>query len=54
MDIAPYTLYPQVPAKLYPWALLVLWQMLMPGASFLGHLCGVAVRGHMFDHLEAF
>ena len=32
-----------VPAKLYPWALLVFWQLLMPGASFLGHLCGVAV-----------
>ena len=33
-----------VPAKLYPWALLLFWQLLMPGASFLGHLCGVAVR----------
>lgn len=32
-----------VPAKLYPWALLLLWQLLMPGASFLGHLSGVAV-----------
>ena len=32
-----------VPAKLYPWALLGFWQLLMPGASFLGHLCGVAV-----------
>ena len=27
-----------VPAPLYPWALLVLWQLLLPGVSFLGHL----------------
>ncbi|DBB00275.1 hypothetical protein WJX77_004330 [Trebouxia sp. C0004] len=32
-----------VPAQLYPWTLLVLWQVLMPGVSFLGHLCGVLV-----------
>jgi len=32
-----------VPAAVYPWALLVLWQLIMPGASFLGHLCGVLV-----------
>ncbi|KAK9809019.1 hypothetical protein WJX72_008009 [[Myrmecia] bisecta] len=31
----------QVPAKLYPWALMVFWQLVMPGVSFLGHLCGV-------------
>jgi len=30
-----------VPAPAYPWALLLFWQLLMPGASFLGHLCGV-------------
>ncbi len=30
-----------VPAKWYPWALLVFWQLLMPGVSFLGHLGGV-------------
>ncbi|KAA6419215.1 MAG: hypothetical protein FRX49_10954, partial [Trebouxia sp. A1-2] len=32
-----------VPAQLYPWTLLVLWQVIMPGVSFLGHLCGVLV-----------
>ena len=32
-----------VPAPLYPWTLLVLWQVIMPGVSFLGHLCGVLV-----------
>lgn len=30
-----------VPAKLYPWALLVLFQLLMPRASLLGHLAGI-------------
>ena len=30
-----------VPAQLYPWALLLLWQLLLPGVSFLGHLGGV-------------
>ncbi|EIE25750.1 rhomboid-domain-containing protein, partial [Coccomyxa subellipsoidea C-169] len=30
-----------VSAKWYPWALLVFWQLLMPGVSFLGHLGGV-------------
>ena len=33
----------QVPAQYYPWALLLLWQLLMPGVSFLGHLAGVLV-----------
>ena len=32
-----------VPAPLYPWTLLVIWQFIMPGVSFLGHLCGVLV-----------
>lgn len=32
-----------VPAAVYPWALLVFWQLIMPGASFLGHLCGVLI-----------
>ncbi|KAK9843680.1 hypothetical protein WJX81_002070 [Elliptochloris bilobata] len=31
-----------LPAKFYPWVLLVVWQLLMPGVSFLGHLGGVA------------
>jgi hypothetical protein len=40
-----------VPAALYPWALLVFWQLVMPGASFLGHLCGVLVRAQWtWDH----
>lgn len=30
-----------VPAQWYPWALLLFWQLLMPGVSFLGHLGGV-------------
>lgn len=33
-----------VPAKAYPWALVVFWQLLVPQASFLGHLAGVLVR----------
>lgn len=32
-----------VPARVYPWALLVFWQILVPQASFLGHLAGVTV-----------
>ncbi|KXZ55011.1 hypothetical protein GPECTOR_3g174 [Gonium pectorale] len=32
-----------VPAQLYPWALLVFWQLLMPSVSFVGHLSGVVV-----------
>lgn len=31
----------KLPAALYPWALLMLWQLLLPGVSFLGHLGGV-------------
>lgn len=30
-----------VPAKIYPWAMMLLWQLLLPGVSFLGHLGGV-------------
>jgi hypothetical protein len=30
-----------VPAKAYPWLLLVIWQLLVPHASFLGHLTGL-------------
>ena len=32
-----------MPSKLYPWALLAVWTFLVPQASFLGHLAGVAV-----------
>lgn len=28
-------------AQVYPWALLVFWQLLMPGVSFWGHLGGL-------------
>ncbi|XP_024982762.1 rhomboid-like protein 15 isoform X3 [Cynara cardunculus var. scolymus] len=30
-----------VPAKLYPWILLVVFQLLMTNISLLGHLCGI-------------
>lgn len=41
-----------IPASLYPWALLLLWQLLMPNVSFLGHLSGLLtgllwVHGHL-------
>ncbi|KAG1678752.1 hypothetical protein FOA52_012791 [Chlamydomonas sp. UWO 241] len=41
-----------VPAVWYPWVLLVLWQLLVPAASFLGHLSGLLagqlwVGGHL-------
>lgn len=32
-----------VPALYYPWVLLVLWQLLVPQSSFLGHLSGLAI-----------
>ena len=32
-----------VPARVYPWALMVLWQLLLPSVSFLGHLTGIVV-----------
>lgn len=32
-----------VPSKLYPWVLLVAISVIMPGVSFLGHLCGILV-----------
>ncbi|CAD7698196.1 unnamed protein product [Ostreobium quekettii] len=36
-----------VPAALYPWALLVFWQLMIPRISFFGHLCGILV-GEMY------
>ncbi|CAK0779381.1 hypothetical protein CVIRNUC_004759 [Coccomyxa viridis] len=36
-----------VPAKAYPWALLVFWQLLMPAVSFWGHLGGL-LAGELF------
>jgi membrane associated rhomboid family serine protease len=42
-----------VPARLYPWALLVFWQLIMPGVSFLGHLGGVlAGQAHVWGWLK--
>jgi len=32
-----------VPAKLYPWVLLVILSLLLPNISFLGHLSGILV-----------
>ena len=32
-----------VPAPVYPWALLILWALIMPEASFLCHLSGLLV-----------
>lgn len=32
-----------VPAKLYPWVLLVVLSLMLPGISFLGHLSGILV-----------
>lgn len=32
-----------LPARLYPWALLLLTQLLMPSVSFVGHLSGILV-----------
>lgn len=33
-----------VPTWAFPWALLVIWQLLVPRASLLGHLTGLLVR----------
>ena len=32
-----------VPSKYYPWAMLVVMQVLMPNVSFVGHLCGLLI-----------
>eukprot|EP00698_Gefionella_okellyi_P022489 TRINITY_DN7463_c0_g4_i2.p1 TRINITY_DN7463_c0_g4~~TRINITY_DN7463_c0_g4_i2.p1 ORF type:complete len:297 (+),score=36.94 TRINITY_DN7463_c0_g4_i2:28-891(+) len=37
----------QVPAKIYPWVLLLVIQLLMPGVSLLGHLSGILV-GYLY------
>lgn len=36
----------EVPSKVYPYALVVLIQLLFPDVSFLGHLSGV-LAGHL-------
>lgn len=37
----------EVPAAVYPWALLVFWQLLVPQSSFFGHMSGLLV-GELF------
>jgi len=37
----------RVPTKFYPWALLILFQIIMPGVSFLGHLAGM-LAGYLY------
>ena len=32
-----------VPARIYPFVLLILLQVLIPGISFLGHLSGILI-----------
>ncbi len=32
-----------VPTQIYPLALLLMWQFLLPGVSFLAHLAGIVV-----------
>jgi hypothetical protein len=32
-----------VPTRVYPWVLMLLIQLLMPGVSFVGHLAGILV-----------
>eukprot|EP00300_Choanocystis_sp_HF-7_P026072 c28649_g1_i1.p1 GENE.c28649_g1_i1~~c28649_g1_i1.p1 ORF type:complete len:327 (-),score=-20.42 c28649_g1_i1:20-1000(-) len=36
-----------VPSQFYPWALLIIFQIIMPGVSFIGHLSGMLV-GYMY------
>ena len=36
-----------VPAHVFPYALVLLWQLLVPQASLLGHLCGL-LAGHLY------
>ncbi|KAI3857240.1 hypothetical protein MKX03_005451, partial [Papaver bracteatum] len=43
-----------VPAKWYPWILLVVFQLLMTNVSLLGHLCGIYIHsceGNIDIHL---
>jgi len=41
-------------AQLYPWVLLILLQLLIPGrVSFIGHLCGILVGyGYSFGYIH--
>jgi len=38
-----------VPARLYPWILLILAQFLMSGVSFIGHLSGIII-GYLYAY----
>eukprot|EP00252_Welwitschia_mirabilis_P000910 TRINITY_DN10906_c0_g1_i1.p1 TRINITY_DN10906_c0_g1~~TRINITY_DN10906_c0_g1_i1.p1 ORF type:complete len:294 (-),score=54.33 TRINITY_DN10906_c0_g1_i1:267-1019(-) len=38
-----------VPAKWYPWILLILFQLLMSNVSLIGHLCGI-LSGFAYTH----
>ncbi|KAH9322807.1 hypothetical protein KI387_017446, partial [Taxus chinensis] len=38
-----------VPGKWYAWILLILFQLLMPNVSFIGHLCGI-LTGFAYTH----
>jgi len=39
----------QVSASLYPWVLLIILQLIMPGISFLGHLSGI-IAGYLYSY----
>ncbi|EKX40448.1 hypothetical protein GUITHDRAFT_75573, partial [Guillardia theta CCMP2712] len=39
----------QIPARWYPWAMLIFTQVLMPNVSFIGHLVGI-LGAFVFSH----
>ena len=42
-----------VPGYVYPWALLVLVQLILPNVSFLGHLCGILMgKFQVYGYLD--
>jgi len=38
-----------VPTKIYPWVLLIVLQIIMPGVSFVGHLSGILI-GYLYSY----
>lgn len=44
-EISEYSFFGlfSIPAKYYPYILLIVWQLLFPSISFLGHLSGILV-----------
>ena len=40
----------QVPSRLYPWILLLVTEVMLPGSSFMGHLMGI-LTGYLFVYL---